>query len=149
MNNTPEQIGKVLEGVSLHLLQFHGREAASECRCWGLPYIKALPMTGGEPADKAASNYPDAFAYLLDAHRPGEPGGTGAVFDWSKVPVNMPGPVILAGGLDPDNVGDAVRRVRPYAVDTSSGVESEPGIKDRRRVDDFVKQVRAVDVETA
>lgn len=149
MDSAPEQIDKVLREVSLHLLQFHGREPAADCARWGLPYIKALPMTHGVQADRAALDYGDAFAFLLDAHRPGEPGGTGAVFDWKLVPADMPGPVILAGGLNEHNVGDAIRQLRPFAVDTSSGVESEPGIKDPRRVKNFIKQVRAADGETA
>ncbi len=149
MDTAPEEIEKVLRDVSLHLLQFHGREPVVDCRRWGLPYIKALAMTRGVQADRAALDYPDAFAYLLDAHRPGEPGGTGAVFDWNDIPSDMPGRVILAGGLREANVGDAIRQVRPYAVDTSSGVESGPGIKDPRRVSDFIRQVRAADDETA
>lgn len=149
MDNAPEEIEKVLRDVSLHLLQFHGREPVVDCRRWGLPYIKALPMAHGGPVVQAAQEYPDAFAYLLDAHRPGEPGGTGTVFDWNGIPSDLPGRVILAGGLRETNVGDAIRQVRPYAVDTSSGVESTPGIKDPRRVSGFIQQVRAADDETA
>lgn len=148
MDNPPEEIEKVLREVSLHLLQFHGREPAHACGCWGLPYIKAVPMTNGGSVVRAAEEHPDAFGYLLDAHRPGEPGGTGTVFDWDLVPADLPGRVILAGGLTATNVADAIRQVRPYAVDTSSGVESKPGVKDRQRVTAFIEQVRAADGQT-
>ena len=139
------QIGDVLTRVPIDLLQFHGVEPAVECERHGRPYIKALRMRSGLDLGAEISGHASARGILLDTYRPGVPGGTGAAFDWSQVPSDLKTPIILAGGLSPANVRSAVERLRPWAVDVSGGVESAPGIKDGRRIADFVEAVRAAD----
>ena len=102
MDQDIEEIGRVLDTVPLSLLQFHGRESRALCRHFGLPYVKALAMASGSGAEMA-TDYPDAAALLLDSHEPGAPGGTGKTFDWAIHP-DLPRPLVLAGGLTPDNV---------------------------------------------
>ena len=136
----PGLIRATLAQVPLSLLQFHGREEPAFCRLFGLPYVKAISaaeMTVGE----AEQRYPDAAGILVDSHRPGGLGGTGRVVDWRAV---TPGrlPLILAGGLTPDNVAAAVRIVQPWAVDVSSGVESAPGIKDAHAMQRFIEEAK-------
>lgn len=146
LDSSAEEVRAVVEAVAPDLLQFHGREPESFCTAFGLPYIKTVPMTGIEPLAFAAG-YPRAAAFLLDSHAPGQAGGSGQGFDWSRAPRTLSAPLILAGGLKPDNVADAVRQLRPYAVDVSSGVESAPGIKDAGRMTAFVKGVQRGDLE--
>lgn len=133
------EIETVLQAVPLTLLQFHGREKDSDCRRWGLRYIKALRVRPEESVEEMAGKYPGACALLLDTYRKGIPGGTGETFDWQLVPPDLSRPVILAGGLHPDNVADAIQQVAPYAVDVSSGVERAPGIKDHEKIEAFAK----------
>ncbi|GHC29978.1 phosphoribosylanthranilate isomerase [Aidingimonas halophila] len=128
-------------GRYLDLLQFHGNEAPDDCRGFARPWIKALRMREDIDVTQAASRYADASALLLDAYRPGVPGGTGETFDWSRIPASLTKPVILAGGLTPQNVGEAIRTVHPFAVDVSGGVEHGPGIKDADRINEFIDQV--------
>ena len=129
------------------LLQFHGSEEDSFCRSFGLPFLKSLPMAGGgEEALAASRRYPSALAFVLDGHGPGEAGGSGRSFDWSSTP-RTARPVFLAGGLAPGTVGAAIRALRPYAVDVSSGIESAPGQKDGERMRQFLEEVRRVDSE--
>lgn len=125
----------------LDLIQFHGDESPEACRHAPRAWIKALRMREGIDLHAAAEAYRDARALLLDAYRPGVPGGTGEVFDWSRIPASLAKPVILAGGLTPDNVGEAVRRVRPFAVDVSGGVEATRGIKDPAKLHAFIEHV--------
>lgn len=135
----------------LDLLQFHGDETPEFCARFGKPWIKALRMRSDIDLHLAARTYAGAGALLLDAYRPGVPGGTGDVFDWQRIPGDLAKPVILAGGLTPDNIADAVSQVRPYAVDVSGGVEVEnaagkstrKGIKDPRRIRAFCERVQA------
>jgi phosphoribosylanthranilate isomerase len=136
----------VVEAVQPDLLQFHGREPESFCVAFGLPYLKTVPMSGVEPSMFAAG-YPQAAGFLLDSHAPGQPGGSGQGFDWARAPKRLGAPLILAGGLTPGNVTEAVRQVRPYAVDVSSGVESAPGIKDAALMAAFVKGVQRGDLQ--
>ena len=144
-------IQQVLEQVPVDLLQFHGSESAEFCRQFGRPYIKALGMEGDEKhqdnVSRLAYAYFDARGLLLDSHAPGAAGGTGESFDWSTIPQGLPQPVVLAGGLDVENVAKAIRAVKPYAVDVSSGVESEAGIKDAGQMTAFMNKVRAVNGE--
>ena len=138
------EIDRVIHSVSLDVLQFHGSETEQECCVFGLPWLKAVAMENAESAKQAESDYPGAMGLLLDSHTTGKRGGSGKVFDWSlSRPVVKP--VWLAGGLDAANVGQAIRVVRPYAVDVSSGVEAAPGIKDTSRIRAFIKAVREVD----
>jgi phosphoribosylanthranilate isomerase len=146
MDAEADEVRAVAQQLRPDLLQFHGREPADFCAAFGLPYLKTIPMSGLEPAAYAAQ-YPSAAGFLLDSHGPGEAGGSGRAFDWSRVPAGLSAPLILAGGLTPDNVAEAVRRVRPYAVDVSSGVESSPGIKDAGLMQAFVKGVQRGDLE--
>lgn len=140
MDQDIEEIGRVLDTVPLNLLQFHGRESRALCTAFALPYVKALAMAS-EGGAMAATDYPDAAALLLDSHEPGAPGGTGKTFDWANIP-SLPRPLVLAGGLTPANVARAVREVRPWAVDVSSGVESAPGVKSADKMNEFIKEAK-------
>lgn len=142
MDDDPAWIRQVISMVRPQLLQFHGNESAMDCAQYGIPYLKAVPMASVADVASYAARFPAAAGYLLDAHASGESGGQGARFDWRR-DLRLDRPLILAGGLDPENVGEAIRLVRPYAVDVSSGIESEPGIKDRAKMQAFVSAVRA------
>jgi len=131
----------VLERVELSLLQFHGNETAEQCKCFGLPYIKAARMHAATDPNAIAAAHPDARALLLDAYQQDRVGGTGTSFDWVRAAVCKSSPVILAGGLAAANVADALRQSGAYAVDVSSGVESRPGIKSAERIHEFVAAV--------
>jgi phosphoribosylanthranilate isomerase len=135
----------ILQKVPLDLLQFHGEESAEYCRGFSRPYIKAIRMADGVDLQLAAAEYSDARGLLLDAYHKGIPGGTGETFDWARIPANLSLPVILAGGLGPENVAEAVRSVQPYAVDVSSGVEAEKGIKDAAKIIAFIRGVNSAD----
>lgn len=146
MDQDFEEVARVLDRVPLSLLQFHGNENGAWCRQFGLPYIKALAMgpagaAEADWADRAQAEYHDAAALLLDSHAVGEAGGTGRAFDWSRVP-SLSRPLVLAGGLTPDNVREAVRRVRPWAVDVSSGVEDAPGVKNAQKMQEFIREAK-------
>ncbi len=140
----PALVRAVLGGLPVDLLQFHGNEMPEECALFGRPYIKAVSMRDEIEVGPLFGRYASTRALLLDAHQPGVPGGTGVTFDWSRVPSDMDKPVILAGGLDPSNVADAIRRVRPYAVDVSGGVEAAKGIKDAEKMAAFIHEVNSV-----
>jgi len=135
------EIEQVLHTVTLDVLQFHGSETAQHCSVYGLPYLKAVSMRDNRSVMHAQRDYPGAMGLLLDSHASGESGGSGAVFDWTLARPSSK-QVWLAGGLNADNVGRAIRTVNPYAVDVSSGVEAAPGIKDSARIDAFVTAVR-------
>lgn len=135
------QIRKVLSKVSIDCLQFHGDEPAEACRVYGKRYIKAVRMQDGIDISALALHYHDAAGLLLDAFHPGTKGGTGSRFDWELIPEQCTLPVILAGGLDETNAKQAVQKVKPYALDVSSGVEAEKGVKDSLKMAAFIKQV--------
>ena len=141
-------IGRVLDNVPLGLLQFHGHEVNADCSSFGLPFIKSVAMKPGVDLQARIREYPDACGILLDAWQPQTHGGGGMPFDWSMAPRELPVPAILAGGLTPANVGTAIRQVRPYAVDVSSGVESGKGIKSAGMISAFMKGVRDSDADT-
>jgi phosphoribosylanthranilate isomerase len=146
LNQEMSEIKRVIKAVPLDVLQFHGSEREAECGIYGLPYLKAVAMQSARSAEHAEYNYPSAMGLLLDSHAAGKPGGSGKVFDWSLYkPVAKP--VWLAGGLNVENVGRAVRAVKPFAVDVSSGVESAPGIKDAERMAAFISAARSQEVE--
>jgi phosphoribosylanthranilate isomerase len=130
----------------VQLLQFHGAETPEYCRQFARPYMKAVRMSPEVDLLQYARDYHDAKALLLDAYVEGLHGGSGVAFDWGRVPERLPLPVIVSGGLTVENVADAVRRVRPSAVDVSSGVESAKGIKDAARIAAFIAGVRNADV---
>jgi phosphoribosylanthranilate isomerase len=125
----------------LDLVQLHGDETAEACAHLDIPWIKALRMRDGLDLHAEAARYAGARGLLLDAYRPGMPGGTGETFDWSRIPANLAKPVILAGGLTATNVAEAIQRVRPYAVDVSGGVEAAKGVKDPASIRAFLSQV--------
>jgi len=143
VNAEPAFIEAVLRAVPLDLLQFHGDETSADCMRYGRPYIKAVRVTPSTDLLKCAADFETARGLLLDAYVPGVPGGTGERFDWSLIPLDLPKPVILSGGLTPDNVAEAVQRVRPWAVDVSSGVEAAKGIKDPHHVAQFIAKAKA------
>ncbi len=139
-------VREVLAAVRLDLLQFHGEEKAEFCAQFNRPYIKAIRVKTGTDLLQCAADYSSAKGLLLDAHVEGVQGGTGATFDWKLIPENMPLPVILSGGLRVDNVAAAIRQVRPYAVDVSSGVEASKAIKDAVKIAAFIKEVNSTNV---
>lgn len=136
-----QEIENTLEQVPLQLLQFHGNESADQCSKFGRPYIKAIRMRPDLDLTQAMAAHPNASGFLLDAYQKGVPGGTGQTFDWQRVPQNSERPVILAGGLTPENIVDAIAATRPYAVDVSGGVEREPGRKDAVKVRQFIQNI--------
>ena len=142
VNADPAQVAATLAAVPLHLLQFHGDEDEAYCRQFGRPYLKAARVKPGFDLLQYAASFPSAQAILLDALVEGY-GGGGKVFDWSLIPREIGKPVVLSGGLDAGNVGEAIARVRPAAVDVSSGVEAAPGIKDGQKIRAFIAAVRA------
>lgn len=144
VNPAPGEVDAVLERVPLQLLQFHGDEAEAECARYGRPWIKAARMRPGVDLLELAASHPRASGILVDAFVDGY-GGGGKTFDWTLIPAGFARPLVLSGGLDADNVVDAVRRVRPWAVDVSSGVESAKGIKDAEKIAAFIAGVRHAD----
>lgn len=142
MDQSADEVERVMDQVPLSLLQFHGGEDAAFCRRFGLPYLKAVSMGSGESVQAAAAAFEDAAGLLLDSHRAGQAGGTGRPFDWSLAP-RVALPLVLAGGLTPDNVRRAVREVQPWAVDVSSGVEDAPGIKNRHLMSKFISEAKS------
>jgi len=142
VNAEPAQVESVLAAAPLDLLQFHGDESPAACARYGRPWIKAIRVTPDTDLLECAADFGAARGLLLDAFVPGVPGGTGERFDWSLIPAGLPLPVVLSGGLTPDNVAEAVRRVRPWAVDVSSGVEASKGIKDAHKVARFVANAK-------
>ena len=152
----PAEVCAALAVVPLDLLQFHGNEPPELCRAFARPYVKAVPVGPRAAKDgllEYAAHYPDAAGWLFDAPPSGGlPGGTGQTFDWSTLPNDLQRPLVLSGGLNAGNVGAAIRRVRPWAVDVSSGVEAigadgkpAKGIKDPERIRAFIEEVRHAD----
>lgn len=136
------ELNEILEVVPLDLLQFHGDETPQDCEGYHRPWIKALRVRPGDDLEAACRLYTGARGILLDTYVPGVPGGTGEAFDWSLVPARLSKPIILAGGLSADNVGQAIAQVRPYAVDVSGGVEQAKGIKDAAKIEAFMRAVK-------
>ncbi len=152
MDNDAEEVREVVAAVRPSLLQFHGSEDEAFCRAFGLPYLKAVAMGGSETPDPLAlhARHPTAAGFLLDAHAPGEGGGSGRTFDWTRVPRGLTKPILVAGGLTPENVHAAVIATRPWGVDVAGGIEAEgepPGVKDGARMRRFVEEVRRADCE--
>ncbi len=141
VNAEPLAIEAVLGAVPIDVLQFHGDEPPEACRPYGRLYLKAIRMRPEVDLEAAAAAYPDAAALLLDAYVEGIEGGTGRSFDWSRLPQDFRKPLILAGGLTPDNVAQALTVIRPYAVDVSGGVERDKGVKDEDKMRRFIGSV--------
>ena len=135
-------IDDVLANVRLHVLQFHGNESREFCEQFQRPYMKAIRMRPELDVTQAIDNYSGAAAILLDAYRPGVPGGTGETFDWQRVPRTASRPIVLAGGLTAENVALAIQSTQIYGVDVSGGVESAPGQKDTRKVEQFIHNTK-------
>jgi len=148
VNATAAELDAALAAVPHALLQFHGDETRPDCEAPGRPYLRAARMAPGFDLLDFAARFPSACGLLLDAHVDGY-GGGGKVFDWSSIPPGVPCPVVLSGGLNPANVTDGVLRVRPWAVDVSSGVESAKGIKDVALMRRFCQAVRDADERLA
>ena len=144
VNADAAQVAQVIGRVHAAMLQFHGDESPDFCAQFGLPYVKACRVKPGVPALEYLRPFSRAAAWLFDSHVP-EYGGVGESFDWSLVPATDK-PVILSGGLSQANVAAAIRRVRPWGVDVSSGVESGKGIKDAAKIAAFIAEVRNADV---
>ena len=144
VNPQREAVEAVLRGVRPDLLQFHGEETPAFCRSFGWPYIKACRVRPGVDLLEYWRQYHDASAWLADAWVE-EYGGVGAGFDWSLLPAQSERPLVVSGGLTPDTVAAAVRQLRPWAVDVSTGVETAKGIKDASRIAAFIREVRNAD----
>jgi phosphoribosylanthranilate isomerase len=147
VNAKAETVRGVLQQVPLDLLQFHGDESADYCQQFGKPYMKAVRVKAGVDLLQYASEHRAAKALLLDAYREEAYGGTGHTFDWNLIVQNLPLPIVLSGGLSAANVAQGIQSVKPWAVDVSSGVEADKGIKDINKVIAFIRAVRKADEE--
>ncbi|AAF84183.1 N-(5'-phosphoribosyl)anthranilate isomerase [Xylella fastidiosa 32] len=145
-NNSADEIHTVVRTVRPTLLQFHGEEEDAFCRTFNVPYLKAIPMAGAEAKRICTRTlylkYPNAAGFIFDSHLK---GGTGQTFDWSRLPIDLQHPFLLAGGITPENVFDAIAATVPWGVDVSSGIELQPGIKDGDKMRQFVEEVRRAD----
>lgn len=141
-------VDSVLASVPLDLLQFHGSESPEYCASFNRPYIKVVGMKSINSDDEFkayADQFNDAKGFLVDSHATGKAGGTGQTFDWSDVPQSYDKPIILAGGLNPDNIADAISQVSVYGVDLSSGVESQAGVKDKQKVTQLMNEIHRIE----
>ncbi|MDC0661872.1 phosphoribosylanthranilate isomerase [Marinobacter sp. SS21] len=145
VNPDPAYVRQVTDQVSLDLLQFHGDESAAFCSQFDRRWIKAVRVQREEDVVAAFDRYAEAAGILVDAYDPQLYGGTGKSFDWRMIPKQRPLPLILAGGLNSDNVARAVAEVHPWAVDVSGGVEVRKGEKDLSRITAFINEVHRVD----
>lgn len=145
LDDDEDWIAEVLHRLRPDSLQFHGSEVPGFCAAWKTPYIKSIPMGSIEDPLEFARRYDSAQGFLFDSNAAGRLGGSGDTFDWSKIPSPFAYPVVLAGGITPSNVAEAIDRVKPWAVDVSSGVEASKGIKDAALVEEFFRQVRRGD----
>ena len=137
----PDVVKEIMLLTKVDLLQFHGNETPEYCEQFGRPYIKALRMKPDMDLIQQVGCYTSARGILLDAYKPGVPGGTGEAFEWSRIPSSMRSSIILAGGLSAENVAQAIEQVTPYAVDVSGGVEASAGLKDVNKIKCFFEEV--------
>ena len=142
MNSNAADVLNAINELRFNLLQFHGEEDEEYCNQFDIPYLKAVPMGSTHSVSEYCAKYLSATGFVLDSHVSGQMGGSGEKFAWDCVPTKLAKPIILAGGLTPENVAEAVRVVQPYAVDVSSGIEASKGIKDPVKMNMFVKEVR-------
>ena len=147
MDNDVDTVRDSIATVRPTWLQFHGSEDDAFCAGFDLPYLKAIAMGGNAGIDAASlqRDYPRAAGFLFDSNASGQAGGSGHTFDWSRIPADCPRPYLLAGGLHPDNVFEAIRATGCWGVDVSSGIESAPGVKNHERMRRFVAEVRRAD----
>ena len=147
VNHDSHYIKATHNRVRFSLLQFHGNESPAFCRelseALSIPFIKAIRVKSTQDIQKAYADYKDAQGLLLDTYAAHQAGGTGTAFDWSLIPQHRALPIILAGGLNSENLAQAITQVRPYALDVSSGVEQSPGIKSAKKIKAFVAQIHA------
>lgn len=148
VDESPATIAEVAAATGIQVVQFHGNETAAVCAMSPRPYVKAIRMAPDLALEAVAESFAGASALLFDSYDPTRFGGTGRVFDWSLLPIHWPQPIILAGGLNAGNVAAAITQVRPYAVDVSGGIESDPGIKDAEKMRAFVAEVRRIERES-
>ncbi|KAA0875856.1 phosphoribosylanthranilate isomerase [Nitrincola tapanii] len=146
VNAQRNEIDEVVALTQVDLLQFHGDETPEFCQSVQKPFIRALRVKPETDLQAAAQDYAAARALLLDTYVAGVPGGTGAVFDWQLIPETLRPKIVLAGGLTPQSVAQAVAQIRPWAVDVSGGVEQAPGIKDAQKIQEFINEVNRVHV---
>ena len=147
VNPSAEAVHEILQQVPLDMLQFHGEEEPKFCAQFDRPYLKAVRVKNGVNLVQCAARYKDAQGLLLDAFIEGTHGGTGVSFDWTLIPHNLSRPVVLSGGLHVNNVADAIKQVRPWAVDVSSGVEAAKGIKDAAKIAAFINEVKKIGLQ--
>jgi len=147
VNASGSAVREVMQAVPLDVLQFHGEEEPEFCGQFDRPFLKAIRVKAGVNLVQYAVRYAGAQGLLLDAFVEGVPGGTGASFDWTLIPEGLPLPVVLSGGLHAGNVAEAIRQVRPYAVDVSSGVEERKGIKNAAKIAAFINEVNKIDIQ--
>ena len=148
VNESLDEVAKIVAAVPLDVVQFHGEESGQECDRLGHPYVKAIRMSPGVDLIEEANRYAGAAALLIDAFEPDLFGGTGNLFEWARVPNRLPKPIILAGGLDPSNVARAIKAVNPFGVDVSSGIERDKRIKDPVKMRDFMQEVTRFERES-
>ncbi|MDA3807040.1 MAG: phosphoribosylanthranilate isomerase [Thiomicrorhabdus sp.] len=141
VNPDVEYVKEVLRTVKIDLLQFHGDEGPEFCEQFGLTYIKAVRMRDDIDLAALEKSYSRSAGLLLDAYKKGVPGGTGEQFDWESIPSNIAPRIILAGGLNPGNVRQAIQQVAPWALDVSGGVEASKGVKSAEKIQKFMQQV--------
>lgn len=144
VNPTQSELDSILASVPVNVIQFHGDESAEFCESYMRPYVKALRMKEGMDVGQAMNAFSSASGILLDTYKKGVPGGTGESFNWERVPRARNRPIVLAGGLTPENVEQAVLVSAPDAVDVSGGVESSPGLKDNTKVTAFIQAAKRV-----
>jgi phosphoribosylanthranilate isomerase len=145
VNQDRVTIENCINEVQIDLLQFHGDESAQACSGYARPWIKAIRMREGIDLLETERTYSRASGLLLDTYKAGIPGGTGECFDWSRIPTSLASRIILAGGLESDNVARAIQQIHPYAVDVSGGVEHSKGIKDAAKIEAFIAGVKRAD----
>lgn len=147
VNHPQHQVEKITQQLDLDLLQFHGSESVAECESSGHPYMKAIRAKDATTVANALNDYDSARGLLVDSYQKGSFGGTGEIFNWDLLPESSNRPIVLAGGLNPTNITQAIEAVQPWAVDVSSGVESAPGIKDELLIQKFLEGVANADAK--
>ena len=147
LDESEDWVAQVVHQLRPDCLQFHGNELEDFCAAWMTPYIKSIPMGSGVDPAEFARQYGSAQGFILDSNVAGRMGGSGDTFDWSKIPSSFDAPLILAGGLSPTNVAEAIARVRPWGVDVSSGVETARGVKSAELINDLLHEVSRGDAD--
>jgi phosphoribosylanthranilate isomerase len=145
LDETEDWVAEVVHRLRPDCLQFHGNEPAAFCEAWTLPYIKTIPMGSIQDPCGYAEQHPQAQGLLLDSNAAGRQGGSGDTFDWSRIPPDFEQPLILAGGIKPSNVAEAIVRVEPWGVDVSTGVEASRGVKNSDLIDQLFDAVKRGD----